>query len=162
LEGETVVVQVDITNDKTGHHVPTDFPLRHLILLVRATDADGDPLAQLDGPMVPEWGGVGDYAQGYYAGLPGKGFAKILEELWTEISPSGAYWNPTRVLEDNRLAAFATDTSFYTFTAPTEDEVTVEVVLLFRRAFKDLMDQKGWDVPDILMEQEVITLSASQ
>jgi hypothetical protein len=162
LEGEAVVVQVDITNDKTGHHVPTDSPLRHLILLICATDAQGNILQQLDGPTVPEWGGVGDYALGYYAGLPGKGFAKILEELWTEISPTGAYWNPTRVLSDNRLAAFATDTSTYIFAAPTEGEVTVEVALLFRRAFKELMDQKGWDVPDILMEWEVITLSASQ
>jgi hypothetical protein len=182
LEGETIVVQVDITNDQTGHHVPTDSPLRHLILLVQAADGQGQVLPQLDGPTVPEWGGVGDpsegsalspsallridsvegVAEGYYAGLPGKGFAKILEELWTEVSPSGAYWNPTRVLSDNRLAAFATDTSTYTFAAPTEGEVTVEVTLLFRRAFKELMDQKGWDVPDIVMEQEAITLPVSQ
>jgi hypothetical protein len=162
LEGKAIVVQVDITNDQTGHHVPTDSPLRHLILLICATDVQGNSLQQLGGPTVPEWGGVGDYALGYYAGLPGKGFAKILEELWTEISPTGAYWNPTRVLSDNRLAAFATDTSTYTFAAPAEGEVTVEVALLFRRAFKELMDQKGWDVPDILMEWEVITLSASQ
>jgi len=161
LEGDAVIVGVSITNDKTGHHVPTDSPLRHLILLVQATGADGKLLPQLDGPTVPEWGGLGDPSEGYYAGLPGKGFAKILEELWTEVSPSGAYWNPTRILSDNRIAAFATDTSVYTF-APTEGEVTVEVALLFRRAFKELMDQKGWDVADILMEQEVITLSASQ
>ena len=160
LEGETVVVQVDITNDKTGHHVPTDSPLRHLILLICATDAQGNILRQLDGPTVPEWGGIGDPSEGYYAGLPGKAFAKVLQELWTEVSPTGAYWNPTRVLSDNRLAAFATDSSVYTFAAPTEGEVTVEVTLLFRRAFKELMDQKGWDVPDIVMEQEVIPLSA--
>jgi hypothetical protein len=153
LEGDTVVVQVDITNDRTGHHVPTDSPLRHLILLVQATDAQGQALPQLDGPMVPEWGGVGDPTQGYYAGLPGKAFAKVLEELWTEVSPTGAYWNPTRVLDDNRLGAFVTDTSVYTFAAPTGGEVTVKVTLLFRRAFKELMDQKGWDVPDIVMEQ---------
>lgn len=153
LEGDTVVVQVDITNDRTGHHVPTDSPLRHLILLVQATDAQGQALPQLDGPMVPEWGGVGDPTQGYYAGLPGKAFAKVLEELWTEVSPTGAYWNPTRVLDDNRLAAFVTDTSVYTFAAPTGGEATVKVTLLFRRAFKELIDQKGWDVPDIVMEQ---------
>ncbi len=50
------------------------------------------------------------------------------------------------------FSAFATDTSTYTFAAPAEGEVTVEVALLFRRAFKELMDQKGWDVPDIVME----------
>jgi len=107
---------------------------------------------------VPEWGGTGDPRQGYYAGLPGKAFAKVLEELWTEISPSGAYWNPTRILSDNRIAAFATDTSTYTFAAPDGEEVVVEVTLLFRRAFIELMDQKGWDVPDIIMEQQTVRI----
>jgi len=153
LEGETVVVEVAITNDNTGHYVPTDSPLRHLILLVQATDAAGEPLAQLEGPTVPEWGGVGDPAAGYYAGLPGRGFARVLEEMWTEVSPTGAYWNPTRVLEDTRLAPFATDVSTYTFAAPDEGEVHIEVTLLFRRAFIELMDQKGWEVPDIVMER---------
>jgi len=37
-------------------------------------------------------------------------------------------------------------------------EVFVRVTLLFRRAFKALMDQKGWDVPDIVMEQQTINL----
>ena len=63
--------------------------------------------------------GVGDPAKGYYAGLPGKGYAKILMELWTEITPTGAYWNPTRVVSDNRLPAFASDASTYAFAAPT-------------------------------------------
>ena len=161
LDGRTVVVRVDITNDQTGHHVPTDFPGRHLILLVLATDAKGNPLAQLAGPQVPEWGGVGDPGEGYYAGLPGKAFAKVLEEIWTEISPSAAYWNPTRVLNDNRLSAFGTDTSSYTFAAPAEGEVTVEVTLLYRRAFMELMDQKGWDVPDKVMEQHVVRVTVA-
>lgn len=159
LEREAVVVQVDITNDKTGHHVPTDSPLRHLILLVQVTDGEGQALSQLDGPKVPEWGGVGDPSQGYYAGLPGKAFAKVLEELWTEVSPTGAYWNPTRVLSDNRIPAMATDTSLYTFAAPETGTAYVEVTLLFRRAFIELMDQKGWDAPDIVMAQQSIEVT---
>ncbi len=158
LEGDRVVVQVSITNDQTGHHLPTDFPGRHLILLVRATDGQGIALPLQDGPTVPEWGGVGDPEEGYYADLPGKAFAKVLEELWTEISPSAAYWNPTRILSDNRIAAFATDVSTYTFAAPPGGSVTVEVRLLFRRAFIELMDQKGWEVPDIVMERETVIL----
>ena len=158
VEDETVFVQVQITNDQTGHHVPSDFPGRHLILLVQATDADGNPLTQLDGSQVPDWGGVGEPSEGYYAGLPGKAFAMVLEEIWTEISPSAAYWNPTRVLSDNRLAAFATDTSTYTFAAPSEGDVAVQVTLLYRRAFMELMDQKGWDVPDKIMEQQEVRL----
>lgn len=105
LEGEAVVVEVQVTNNRTGHHVPTGSPLRHLILLVGAVDGRGQALPLLHGPTIPEWGGMGDPDERYYAGLPGKAFAKVLEELWTEVSPSGAYWNPTRVLSDNRLAA---------------------------------------------------------
>ncbi len=159
LEGSTVVVRVEITNDQTGHHVPTDFPGRHLLLLVQATDNDGNPLTQLEGPTVPEWGGVGDPSEGYYARLPGKAFAKVLQELWTEISPSAAYWNPTRVLSDNRLAAFATDSSTYAFAASHEGEVKVRVTLLHRRAFLELMDQKGWDVPDMVMEEQELRIT---
>jgi hypothetical protein len=113
----------------------------------------------LQGSTVPEWGGVGDPAAGYYAGLPGKAFAKVLEELWTELSPTAAYWRPTRVLSDNRIAAFATDASAYAFAAPGRGRVAVEVTLLYRRAFKKLAEQKGWDVPDIVMERQTIDLA---
>jgi hypothetical protein len=108
--------------------------------------------------VLPIWTGVGDPDQGYYAGLPGQAYAKILEELWTETSPTGAYWNPTRLVSDNRLGAFEADTTAYVFSAPVEGEVIVDVRLLFRRAFIDLMDQKGWDVPDITMEEQQVTV----
>jgi len=38
--------------------------------------------------------------------------------------------------------------------------VVVEARLVFRRAFQELMRQKGWDDPDILMEEETITIAA--
>lgn len=155
-EENAIIVQVDITNDGAGHHVPTDSPLRHLILLVEAADADGNTLPQVTGPTVPEWGGVGSPDEGCYAGLPGKAFAKVLEELWTQVSPTGAYWNPTRVVSDNRIPALAADISTYTFAAPDAGATTVTVRLLFRRAFIVLMDQKGWDVPDIVIDRQVM------
>jgi len=155
--GGRLLVKVNITNDQTGHHVPTDSPLRQLILVVQASDAQGETLPLIDGPTLPEWCGIGDPAKGYYAGLPGTAHARILQELWTEISPSGAYWNPTRVLSDNRLAALATDTTQYLFDASQSvSPVSVEARLLFRRAFIELMEQKGWDVPDILMEEATL------
>jgi len=157
LDGESIAVQVDITNDRTGHHVPTDSPLRNMILLVVATGPDGKPLPQTGGPTVPQWGGVGDPSKGYYAGLPGKGYAKVLEELWTEVSPTAAYWNHARVLSDNRIAAYATDRSSYSFAAPSsKGDAAVEVRLLFRRAFRELADQKGWNIPDIVIAQQEV------
>jgi len=158
-EENKIIVEVTILNDQTGHHVPTDSPLRQLILLVKAQDKDGETIQLLEGPTVPEWGGVGNPAQGYFAGLPGKGYAKILMELWTEKSPTGAYWNPTRIVSDNRLAAYESDTTKYVFESPSGGSVIIDVELLFRRAFIVLMDQKGWeDVPDILMQHAIVSV----
>ena len=158
FEGESLIVDVQIINDKTGHHVPTDSPLRQLILVVNVTDDNKQPLPLLEGETIPEWGGVGDSNLGYYAGLPGKGYAKILSELWTELEPTGSYWNPTQVISDNRIPALGTDSSTYIFSLPTEGKVNIEVSLIFRRAYKELMGQKGWDVPDILMEQQSLII----
>ncbi|MBN2594558.1 MAG: carboxypeptidase regulatory-like domain-containing protein, partial [Sedimentisphaerales bacterium] len=158
-DGERFVVTVTITNDQTGHHVPTDSPLRHLILIVKATDSQGNLLDYSDGPVIPKWCGTGDPNEGYYGGLPGKAFAKVLEELWTDVSPTAAYWNPTRILSDNRIAAFATDSSTYTFIPAAEGKITVEVVLIFRRAFIDLASQKDWETHDIVMESKVTSVS---
>ncbi|MEW5733497.1 MAG: G8 domain-containing protein [Thermodesulfobacteriota bacterium] len=88
-------------------------------------------------------------------GVPGRAYAKVLEELWTGVSPTGAYWNHTRLVSDNRIAAGASDTTEYTFEKPAGNPATVRVRLLYRRAFKALMDQKKWkDVPDILMAEQ--------
>jgi len=160
-ENDKIIVNVTLVNDQTGHHVPTDSPLRQMILLVQAEGPDGTALPQVAGPIIPQYGGMGDPAKGYYAGLPGKIYAKILMELWTEITPSGAYWNPTRIVSDNRLAAFESDTSAYVFQTSEvskTSEVSVRVTLLLRRAFKELMDRKGWDVADIVMEETTLTI----
>ena len=96
---------------------------------------------------------------GEYAGKPGKGYAKVLEELWTEVSPTGAYWRQTRVLQDNRIHARETDLSKYEFReTPATGPVTINARLIFRRAFTEIARQKGWNDPDILMEQIRITV----
>jgi hypothetical protein len=151
LEGEDVWVEVSVTNDKTGHHVPTGTPLRHMILVVEAVDAAGSRLPLRDGPALPDW--TGDYG-----GQAGRYYAKVLRDEWTGESPTGAYWRDISLVEDTRLEAFAMDVSQYRFAAPAEGPVTIEVRLLFRRAFQQLMEWKGWDDPDILMEEATIVL----
>jgi hypothetical protein len=152
VQDDQVLVEVSITNDRTGHHVPTGVPLRHMLLAVRAVDAEGNPLALHEGPLLPEW--TGDYA-----GQAGRYYAKILQDEWTGEAPTGAYWRDIHLVEDTRLAAFATDTSQYAFAAPAEGTVTVEAQLVFRRAFQKLMEQKGWNDPDIVMETETVVLT---
>ena len=86
-----------------------------------------------------------------------KGFAKILQDVWTGETPTVAYWNRTRIVSDNRIAAFATDSSSYRFAA-AESPLRVDVTLLFRRAFIDLAEQKGWFSPDIVMARKTLTI----
>jgi hypothetical protein len=153
LVGDEVIVDVNVTNDQTGHHVPTGAPMRHMMLVVQARDADGNLLALHDGPVLPDW-------TGNYADQPGRYYAKILEDEWTGEAPTAAYWRNIHLVEDTRLAAYATDTSQYTFKTPVEGTITIEVRLIFRRAFQELMEQKGWDDPDIVMEEETIIVDA--
>jgi hypothetical protein len=149
---------VTIYNDKTGHHVPTGHTSRNMILLVTAKGSTGDTLKFIGGEKVLRWGGVGNVSKGNYSGYPGKGFAKILEDL-DGYSPA-PQWRQTRILSDNRIAAFAIDTSYYYFRAPSSSQrVTIEARLLFRRFFKPWMDEKGFEIPDIVMADTTVSLS---
>ena len=58
----------------------------------------------------------------------------------------------------DRIPAFGTDTTEYTFAAPAAGVVDIEARLFFRRAFIELADLKAWEVEDILMEMERISL----
>ena len=54
-EKDTIVVNEKITNDNTGHHIPTDSPLRQLILLVQVVSEQEQPLPLLDGAILPSY-----------------------------------------------------------------------------------------------------------
>ena len=152
--GDRIKVDVLVTNEKAGHHIPTDHPARNILLIVSATDASGKDLKCLSNQFIPDWGGKGN-APDDYAGRPGKGYAKILEELWTETSPTAAYWRQIVLREDTRIPALASDATHYEFHAPEDSgPVTVRAKLIFRRAFKKLARQKKWNVPDIVMEHQ--------
>ncbi len=153
IEAGRLAVDVTIANQNTGHHVPTGSPLRQVILLVEARDQTGNLLEQTEGPTVPASGGVGSSAEGFYAGLPGEIFSKVLREEWTEIEPAVSYWNLTRVVSDNRIGAMERRVNRFAFLPGPARLVTVHVRLLFRRAFIEMAQQKGWSVDDITMGQ---------
>ena len=177
ISGTAVSVDVAITNVFAGHHVPTDYPGRNMILVVKATDAEGQELPLVSGPTVPEWGGVGSQPDDY-GGKPGKGYAKVLRDRETGEWPVVNYWKQAFIHSDNRIAAGATDGSHYEFELPaaTGDrrmvraradkglpqaiQVRVEATLLFRRLFIAQAREKGWDQPDIVMaRREVLAAS---
>jgi len=132
--------------------VPTDFPGRQMILAVEAKDEDGTELTSTSDTVIPSWGGN-------LAGKPGKAYTKVLKDVITKESPVVTYWKQTLIESDNRIAAKATDVTSYTFSAPTRGtRVTVTARVVFRRLFADMMEDKGWETPDILMEQRTLSL----
>ncbi len=152
-----VVATVSIANVGAGHHLPTDSPLRNMILLVAASDALGKPLPQVSGPTVPDWGGVGAVGAGNFAGLPGKGFAKIMED-YDGNAPAPPWRNGVRVRSDNRIPARAVDRTAFAFALPADAvlPVTVEARLVYRRVFKPWLDEKGFDLPDVVLAESMV------
>ena len=157
--GQELQVRITLINDQTGHAVPTDSPLRHLILLVKGHDSSGKPLTMIDGPRLPAWTGVGDPDSGFYAGQAGMAFAKVLGEQWTNVQPTGAYWNPTYLVSDNRLFPFEERIIDFNFATHQNAPAEIHIRLLYRRAFIELANQKGWNVNDILMEEQILKLT---
>jgi hypothetical protein len=163
---DDIEATVVISNVFAGHHVPTDYPGRNMILVIEAVDATGGVLQQLGGPVVPEWGG-GGLAGNDYAGQPGKGYAKLLRDLATNEWPVVSYWKPTSIQEDNRIAAGTSDTSTYRFALPTSANlgvVRITATLWLRRLYIDQARAKGWDTPDLLMAESTsfVRLPGSQ
>lgn len=155
---DSVKVQVVIKNDKTGHHVPAGRPSRNMILLVDAVDESNNVLEFVQGEKVPFWGGKGNVEEGNYANLPGKGFVKLLQDFLGEIP--APVWRPTNIVSDTRIPAMGSDTSVYVFKKP-ENYISLKISakLLYRRFYKEWMDEKKFDIPDIIMEDESLTLT---
>jgi hypothetical protein len=143
---------VAITNSGAGHDVPTGVTIRNLILVVTPTTKDGTVLAQLPtgengGPRVPDWGGAGSAGGGNFAGLPGKGYARVLDD---ENLVENVLFTEALYEFDTRIAAGATDASTYRFALPKDwakRDVRIATALWYRRAFKPLADQRKWTLP---------------
>ena len=142
-------VSVRVENIGAGHRLPTDSPLREMLLVVEAAESAGTPAALVDGPVLPAW--TGDLAQ-----RPGLYFAKVLQQQWTGVTPTAAFWTPTRIVEDTRLLPRASVTQTFEFAVPAGSEVIASARLLLRRAPFALMRQKGWNAPDIEMARAAV------
>jgi len=144
-------VHVDLTNSGAGHDVPTGVTLRNLILVITPTTRDGTVLPQVTGAdggqRVPNWGGAGSQGEGNFAGMPGKGFARVLVD---ENLVENVLFTEAVDQFDNRIHAGATDSTTYRFTLPKKwekQDVRVLTQLWYRRAFKPLADQRKWTQP---------------
>ena len=172
VAGAKLHVRVSIENVAGGHHIPTGSPMRNMILLVQASDSNGRMLPMVKGDRIPDWAGNGSPQQGNFAGLPGKGFAKILGDLieypadprlgrqFSRIYPA-PYWRPAVLMSDNRIPAEATDSSEYIFQLPEQrsGKYQVRIKLIYRRTFKtwgDLASIKNDDLELAKMDMTVI------
>lgn len=159
VEGGQLLVDAHVTNTGAGHHFPTGSPLRHLLLVVRATSADGGELPLLEGGILPDWAGD-------YAGQAGLGFAKILRDTLSGEEPTFSHWRMVELVEDTRIPAKTTASGSFRFaatdsaSAPSTETMVVEAGLIYRRAFQQLQQWKGWDDPDILLASETFEIEA--
>ncbi len=137
-------VQVEVRNSLTGHSVPTGVTVRNVVLVVDVVrSSDGQVLTHLGTQTVHALGGVGNPAQGYYAGLPGKIFVKHNEDALGQ-GPT-FYTDAAAIRWDTRIKAETSDFTSYRFAAPPgTGEVEVRARLIYRRAFRFLVDAKQW------------------
>lgn len=147
-----VLVSAEVENRGAGHGFPAGVSIRNAILVIDVR-ANGQPLLQTGGPVVPFYGSddVAGTQPGDLAGLPGKGFAKIMEG---RINDQGPVVRPVLFIdaeataENTIIPSGATDTTQYAFQIPADlpvgTPITVEARLLYRRAFRALAVTKGW------------------
>jgi hypothetical protein len=170
VTGNNLNVKIEIENVGAGHHVPTDQPMRNMILIVRAFDSDGNELKYIGENLIPFWGGRGSVTKGNYEGLPGKGFAKILFESWTQyerfkvdtksqqIFPA-PQWRTVKIKSDTRIPALKKDISSYEFQLNKfKGTFTVDCLLIYRRTFKTWAKMKKWELKDIVLAEKKIKI----
>jgi hypothetical protein len=154
-------VTTAVKNVNAGHHYPTGNPMRNMLLIVEAPDRNGQRLALVYGEKLPEWAGVGQVEKGNYAGLPGRGYAKVLKDLLLYPDRSrnrdfafeypAPHWRPTLIEYDSRIPADGTDRSTYQFQVleSTPKPIQITTRLIYRRAYKKWLDAKGFEIADL-------------
>jgi hypothetical protein len=144
VQGGVLRIDASILNNQTGHHVPTGVTVRNMILVVDAWRvSDGAPLQHVGPQVVHELGGVGDPAQGYYAGLPGKLYAKVNHDKHG-AGPT-FFTDATGIQFDSRIPALGRDETAYEFLLPAGGgAVEARARLIYRRAFRFFVDAKSW------------------
>jgi hypothetical protein len=154
---EALEVSVGVTNVNAGHRLPTGEHTRNMILLVTVEDEDGNLLDFIDGPVVPDWGGTGEL-DGDYAGMPGKGYARVTADDNGTLNVP--IWRATRIASDNRIKAKETDESLYRFSLPPGADkdfpAYVTATLIYRKDFRDREYRYSSAGKDIIMQEKTI------
>jgi hypothetical protein len=135
---EGVKVAVQVQAEHVGHRVPTGFVDRHLLLIVEARQPSGKVVECRAGPVLPAVAGRA------LAGKPGKLYAKLLRDF-DGHSPV-PFWRADPAVSDTRLLPGQPDRLAFVF---PERKATVHVRLLYRRFWKETVEDKGWPEEDL-------------
>ncbi len=157
--GERLLVEARIATRSVGHRVPTGSSDKHLLLVVVAQDAEGVPLALLEGGRVPDHAGgekdplsldalgfAGRLLAHDFAGLPGREFAQVFLGHGGETHVP--FWRAVRVVEDTRLLPDGEVVERFAFTPPA-GAVQVRVELWHRLRYKSHDVAKGVEGPGV-------------
>ncbi|MCG6118880.1 MAG: hypothetical protein MEQ07_11925 [Aquimonas sp.] len=147
-----LVVDVAVENLGLGHHYPTGVDVRNAFVLVEAR-LDGQPLPLAEGDTLPFWvdDEVPGQQEGDYAGMAGRGFAKLLEG---RIDGQGPVLSPVPFIDADALTAKTTippgevDRGTYAFGLPPlsggTHRVEVRARVFYRRAWRAIAVAKNW------------------
>jgi nitrate/TMAO reductase-like tetraheme cytochrome c subunit len=130
-EGLQVVVQVRA--EDVGHRVPTGFLDRHLVLVLQASDGQGQPLPPRQGPRLPPAAGQN------LAGQAGWLYARWLDGL--HAPGPVPFWTAHAAAHDTRLQPGQPDRRVFLFPAETRQ---IHLRLLYRRFWPAVAESKHW------------------
>ncbi|RMH14798.1 MAG: hypothetical protein D6698_12205 [Gammaproteobacteria bacterium] len=145
-----LVVKVDVTNSGAGHTFPGAATLRNVLLVVDALDDNGKPLAHVGSKkeLLPPLAGMGKTPRDF-GGHVGAMFARPFATK-TGKTPTGGF-NADHVLFDTRIYPRQTAHREFHFAKSASSHGRVRVRLIYRWAFKPLVDKKGWKMDDIVI-----------
>jgi hypothetical protein len=136
--------EVDIVAQTVGHRVPTGFPDRQLVLVVTATDANGQRAELQDGARLPK-------SAGKWSGCAGALYAKQL--VGEKERMPIPFWLHVAKIEDTRLSPEKLDRRSFLF-AGTARQVSAQ--LWYRRFWQEVADMRGWTDNDLLILEKTL------
>ena len=146
MDSDAIRANVEIIARNVGHRVPTGFPDRHLVLMVTAVDANGNPVEPIAGTRLPS-------SAGKWAGRAGSLFAKQLhDEHGRTPTP---YWRHVDKVTDTRLVPDRPERQIFAF-PPAARTITAQ--LRYRRFWPEIADARGWNDNDVLVIEHIATM----
>jgi len=154
--GDALLVKVGVTNSGTGHTFPGAAMLRNVLLIVDAVDDTGKPLAHIGGKkeLLPPLAGMGQ-SPCDFSGHVGAMFTRPFVTK-SGKAPTGGF-NADHILFDTRIYPGQTAKRAFHFKRPASGHARVRVRLIYRWAFKPLVDKKGWKMDNIVIADKRLT-----